>query len=101
MGRARAGLPRIATPRPGALYNVTDDEPAAPEDVICFAADLLGIEPPEALAFETANLSAMGLSFYADNKRVSNRLIKREFGLELQYPTYREGLEALAWELMR
>jgi nucleoside-diphosphate-sugar epimerase len=86
----------IAAPRPGAIYNVTDDEPAPPQDVIAFAAALLSIEPPAIQAFETADLSPMAASFYAENKRVSNRLIKREFGLELQYPTYREGLEALA-----
>lgn len=86
-------------PRAGALYNVTDDEPAPPQDVVAYAAELLGVEPPPEIAFEDAELSAMGKSFYGECKRVKNGLIKSELGIELAFPTYREGLRALAAEL--
>ena len=86
----------MVRPRPGAIYNVCDDEPAPPEDVVSFAAQLLGKEPPPLIPFADANLSAMARSFYADNKRVSNNLIKTELGCTLTYPTYREGLGAIA-----
>jgi nucleoside-diphosphate-sugar epimerase len=85
----------IASPRAGALYNVVDDEPAPPQDVVAFAAALLGLEPPPEIPFEKAELSPMGRSFYSENRRVSNRLIKEELGVRLAYPTYREGLRAL------
>lgn len=85
----------LKKPRAGAIYNVTDDEPAPPQDVVAYAAQLAGIEPPPEIALEDANLTPMALSFYAENKRVSNRLIKGELGVELKYPTYREGLQAL------
>lgn len=89
----------IRRPRAGAVYNVADDEPAPPQDVVTFAAGLLGIEPPPEIPFEDAELSAMGRSFYGECKRVKNGLIKSELGVELSYPTYREGLRALAAEL--
>ena len=82
----------IHRPRAGAIYNVCDDEPAPPGEVIAFAAELLGMEPPPEVALEDAELSAMGQSFYNDNKRVHNRLLKEELGVRLAYPTYREGL---------
>ena len=85
----------IARPRPGAAYNVCDDNPAPPDEVIAYACELLGIEPPPEVPFATADLSDMARSFYADNKRVSNRLIKDELGVELLYPDYRAGLRAL------
>lgn len=85
----------LRKPRAGAIYNVTDDEPAPPQDVVHYAAQLAGIEPPPMVAFEDADLSPMGRTFYAENKRVSNRLIKHELGVSLHYPTYREGLQAL------
>jgi nucleoside-diphosphate-sugar epimerase len=88
-------LASMARPNPGAIYNVCDDEPAPPEDVITYAAGLLGIDPPPAQAFETAGLSEMARSFYADNRRVANRRIKQELGVVLRHPTYREGLTAL------
>ncbi|HEV2675465.1 MAG TPA: SDR family oxidoreductase [Aliidongia sp.] len=86
----------IARPRPGAIYNVCDDNPAPPDEVIAFACDLLGVAPPPAVPFDQAGLSRMARSFYADNKRVSNRLIKEELGVHLIYPDYRMGLEALS-----
>jgi nucleoside-diphosphate-sugar epimerase len=88
----------IARPNPGAIYNVVDDEPAPPQDVIAFACALLGVEPPPEVPFEEADLSPMARSFYADNRRVCNERIKRELGVVLRYPTYREGLGALLAE---
>ncbi len=86
----------MARPNPGAAYNVCDDEAAPPQDVIVEAARLLGIAPPPEIPFETADLSPMARSFYDELKRVSNRRIKEELGVRLLYPTYREGLAALA-----
>ena len=85
----------MASPRPGAIYNVCDDEPAPPETVVAHAAALLGVAPPPLIPFETAELSPMARSFYDDNKRVSNALIKSELGVTLRYPNYRAGLEAI------
>jgi nucleoside-diphosphate-sugar epimerase len=79
-------------------YNVADDEPAPPQDVIAYAASLLGMPLPPALAIEDADLSAMSASFFAENKRVSNRRMKEDLGLTLAYPTYREGLAAILAE---
>jgi len=82
---------------PGArVFNVADDEPAAPQDVILYAARLIGAPPPPEVPFESAALSPMARSFYAGNRRVRNAKIKRELGVVLRYPTYREGLRALA-----
>lgn len=85
----------IARPDPGAVYNVCDDEPAPPEDVLAHAADLLGVPVPPAVRFEDADLSPMARSFYAENRRVRNDRIKRDLGVTLAYPTYREGLAAI------
>ncbi|WP_370644913.1 SDR family oxidoreductase [Microvirga sp. ACRRW] len=85
----------LRKPRAGAIYNVTDDEPAPPQDVVTFASWLASVEPPPEIAFEAAEMSPVARSFYAENKRVSNRLIKEELGVRLAYPTYREGLQAL------
>jgi nucleoside-diphosphate-sugar epimerase len=85
----------IAKPRPGAIYNVCDDQPAAQEAVVGHAATLLGLKPPTLVPLSGADLSPMARSFYADNKRVSNALIKRELGITLSYPDYRTGLAAI------
>ena len=77
-------------------FNICDDEPAPPAEVVAHAARLLGIPPPPLVAFEEAELSAMGRSFYSESKRVSNADLKRVLGVRLAYPTYREGLAALA-----
>ena len=77
------------------VWNVTDDEPAPPQDVIAYAASLMAIEPPPEQDFDTADLTPMARSFYGENKRCSNRKIREELGLDLAYPTYREGLAAL------
>jgi nucleoside-diphosphate-sugar epimerase len=88
----------IGRPRPGAVYNVCDDDPAAPEAVVAYAAALLGVPAPPLVRFEAAELSPMARSFYDDNKRVSNRLIKSELGVTLRYPDYRAGLAAILGE---
>lgn len=87
----------IAKPNPGAIYNVCDDEPVPPHEVVEYAAKLLNIDLPPAEPFEEAarSLSDMALSFYTESKRVKNDRIKRELGVKLGYPTYREGLNAL------
>ena len=85
----------IEHPRAGAVYNVTDDEPAPPQTVTEHAAALTGLPLPPEIDFETADLSPMARSFYGENKRVRNRLIREELGVRLTYPTYREGLAAL------
>ena len=82
-------------PDPGSAYNVCDDEAAPPQDVVAYAADLLGIEPPPLVAFEDADLSDMAKSFYAESKRVSNAKVKTELDYRFVYPTYRQGLKAL------
>ena len=80
----------------GQIWNVADDEPAPPQDVIAYAAALLGVEAPREEPFDKATLSPMAREFYADNKRVSIAKAKVELGFAPAYPTYREGLEALA-----
>ncbi|MEM7318458.1 MAG: SDR family oxidoreductase [Pseudomonadota bacterium] len=86
----------IARPNSGAIYNVCDDKPVPPQDVIGYAAKLQGLPLPPAVAFEDADLSPMARSFYSENKRVRNHRIKDELGVKLIYPNYRIGLEALA-----
>jgi nucleoside-diphosphate-sugar epimerase len=88
-------LASVAHPRNGATYNVTDDEPTPPQVVTEYAAKLAGLPLPPEVDFETADLSPMARSFYGENKRVRNRLIREELGVTLAYPTYREGLAAL------
>lgn len=88
----------IARPNPGAAYNVCDDDPAPPEDVIAHAAELLGLPVPPAVDFETAEMTPMARSFYAESKKVRNDRIKEELGVQLIYPSYRDGLAALLAE---
>ena len=78
------------------IYNVADDEPAPPQDVIEYAAELLGLPVPPDIPFEQAELSPMGATFYAENKRASNARAKGDLGWRLRYPTYRDGLAAIA-----
>ena len=85
----------IAKPRAGAIYNVADDEPAAPGDVVAHAAELLGRPPPPEVDFAEADLTPMARTFYEGSRRIANRRIKTELGVALRYPTYREGLAAL------
>ncbi len=82
----------IAHPQSGAIYNVSDNEPAPPQDVVAHVCRELGVEPPLEVAFEDADMTPMGRSFYGENKRVSNERIRQELKVELSYPTYREGI---------
>lgn len=85
----------LAQPAPGRAYNVADDEPAPPADVVAYGAELLGMAPPPEIPFEAAELSPMALSFWAESKRVSNRRIRQELGVTLAYPDYRAGLRGI------
>jgi nucleoside-diphosphate-sugar epimerase len=77
-------------------FNLADNEPAPPQDLIEYAAKRMGVPVPSDVPFESANMTPMARSFYSDNKRVSNKAIKDALGIELLYPTYREGLDAIA-----
>lgn len=85
----------IARPNPGAIYNLCDDDPAPPEDVLAHAAHLLGLPPPPEEDWQTAEMTPMARSFYAESKRVRNDRIKAELGIRLIHPDYRSGLAAL------
>ncbi len=85
----------IAQPDPGTIYNVCDDDPAPPQDVIAHAAELLGVPIPPAIPFEKADLSPMARSFYSESKKVRNDRIKTALGVRLRYPSYRDGLAHL------
>jgi nucleoside-diphosphate-sugar epimerase len=93
---ARTLIAAFSRPQRHAIYNVTDDEPAPPQDVNAYAAQLLGLPRPQEIAYETAELSEMGRSFYSENKRVRNERIKKDLDVQLAFPTYREGLAAIA-----
>jgi len=97
---ARILAKSIANPKPGAVYNVCDDEPAPPAEVTAYACGLLGVEPPPLEEFETVKerMSPMALSFWNDNRRVDNRKIREELGVKLAYPDYRSGLNAVLAE---
>ncbi len=88
-------LASIAHPDPGAIYNVADDDPAPPEDVLAEAARLLGLPLPPEVPFGEAGMTPLARSFYAESKRVRNDRIKRDLGVRLCYPDYRAGLRAL------
>lgn len=92
---AQVLIASMRRPNPGAVYNVCDDDPAPPQDVIAHAADLLGLPVPPEVPFEEAELSPMARSFYAESKRVRNDRIKSELGVVLRYPDYRAGLAQL------
>ena len=77
------------------IYNVGDDEPAPPQDVVAYAAELMGLPVPPEVALDAAGLTGMAASFWIECKRVGNARIKSDLGVELIYPTYREGLRAL------
>lgn len=85
----------INAPNAGRVYNVCDNNPAPPEDVIAYAAELLGLPVPPAIDYETADMTPMAHSFYAESKKVRNDRIKTELGVKLRYPTYQDGLNAL------
>ena len=92
---AQVLMASIEQPSRNGIYNVADDEPGPPQDVIAYAAELLGCEPPPEIPFNEAEQTPMARAFYEDNKRVRNRRIKSELGVTLRYPTYRHGLRSL------
>nr|WP_246664594.1 SDR family oxidoreductase [Rhodoblastus acidophilus] len=81
---------------PSGVYNVTDDEPAPPQDVVTYAAELLGVTPPPEQPFEATQLTPMARSFYGENKRTSNKKMREVLGITPKFPTYREGIGGLA-----
>ena len=85
----------LQRPDPGAVYNLCDDDPAPPQDVIAHAAALLGLPVPPAIPFDQADMTPMARSFYAESKKVRNDRIKQALGWAPQFPTYRAGLAAL------
>jgi nucleoside-diphosphate-sugar epimerase len=89
--------------RAGGVFNAADDEPTAPGDPLAYAADLLGVAPPPEIAFEEAKktMSPFAVSFYGESKRVRNDRIKSVLGVTLRFPTYREGLRAIAADVKR
>lgn len=93
---AQAIAAALASPLAGRTINVTDNEPAPPQDVIALAAELMGVAPPPEIPFEQARMTPMAASFWSSSKRVSNAALRRDLGVHLKYPTYREGLAALA-----
>lgn len=92
---ATAVAASIARPRPGGIYNVCDDAPAAPGDVVAYVCELLGREPPPEIPYDDAEMSPMAKSFWADNRRVRNDLIKEELGVRLDFPDYRIGIRGI------
>ncbi len=100
---AGAVLMAITGAHAGAVYNVADDLPASTSDVVAFACELLGRPAPPVIPWEQAapTMSAMARSFYAETRRVKNDRIKNELGVVLRYPTYREGLRAIAAAAVR
>jgi nucleoside-diphosphate-sugar epimerase len=95
---AHAVVTAMARGGPGSIYNIADDLPASSAEVMAFACELLGVPAPPLLSWAEAgpSMTAMARSFYAENRRVRNERMKRELGVTLRYPTYREGLRAIA-----
>ena len=93
---ARVLKASIEMPNHGSVYNVCDDMPAAPDEVLDYAAKLINYPDLPNVAFEEAELSPMAKSFYSDNKRVKNERIKSELKITLKYPNFETGLNALA-----
>lgn len=92
---AQVLLASIKNPNPGAIYNLCDDDPAPPQDVIGYAAQLLDMPVPPAVNFEDAEMTPMARSFYAESKKVRNDRIKDELGVQLKHPDYKSGLRSL------
>lgn len=84
----------LADSRLGGIFNVTDDLPAPPQDVVAYAAGVMGVEPPPEIPFDTADLTPMARSFYGENKRVSNAAIKAA-GYAFRYRDYRTAFDAM------
>jgi nucleoside-diphosphate-sugar epimerase len=88
----------MQNPQANAIYNVSDDEPAEPSALVVEAANLLGMAPPELITFDPEKMSPMAASFWSECRRVSNQKLKKELGVQLLYPTYRQGLRAILQE---
>ena len=86
---------RAAYQKLSGTFNLTDNEPAPPQDLVTYAAAKMGIAPPPEVPFETASMTEMARSFYSDNKRVSNKRLLKALDMDLLYPTYREGLDGI------
>lgn len=96
-GTLAASLER---PQGGAIYNVADDLPCPAHEVVAHACQLLGVAPPPLVPYADieATLSPMGREFYADTRRVRNERIRRQLGVTLRFPTYRDGLRGILEE---
>jgi len=86
----------LAGTNTGGAFNITDSEPAPPQDVVAYAAELMGVAIPPEIPFEEADLTPMGRSFYGENKRVSNQRIKA-LGYDFIYPDYKAAFSAM-WQ---
>jgi nucleoside-diphosphate-sugar epimerase len=97
VGDIAQAIDAALTRQASGIFNVADDEPSPPGDPLVFAAQLLGVDPPPEIAFAeaAASMSPLALSFWQECRRVRNNKLKRELGVTLRYPTYREGLQAL------
>ena len=85
----------LQAPHLSGAFNLCDEEAAPPQDVLAFAADLLGMTMPAPVSIDDADVSEMAKSFYSECKRVSNARLKAATGWRPRYPTYREGLRAI------
>lgn len=92
---AQALMASITHPQPGAIYNLCDNDPAPPQDVIAYAAGMLGLPVPPDEDFDSARMNPMARSFYTDSKRVSNRRMTEDLGVTLRHPDYPSGLSAI------
>lgn len=92
---ATAVAASIARPQPGGIYNVCDDEPAAPGDVVAYVCELLSRKPPPEIPYDEADMSPMAKSFWSDNRRVRNDRMKEELGVRLDFPDYRLGIRGI------
>ena len=81
----------------GGIFNITDDEPAPPQEVVTYAHELMGKTPPPEIDFKTADISPMARSFYGENKRVSNKKSREVLGLEYKWPNYHFSLKRM-WD---
>ncbi|MGY6536488.1 MAG: SDR family oxidoreductase [Pararhodobacter sp.] len=77
-------------------FNLCDEEPAPPQDVIAHAAALTGLPCPPDIPFHTADLSPMARSFYSESKRLRSVRVGPDLGVALRYPDYRAGLAGIA-----
>jgi nucleoside-diphosphate-sugar epimerase len=82
-------------PNPPVIYNVADDEPTESSTLLLSATQLMGISPPDPIPYDPSRMSSMAASFWRESRRVANHKIKEELGVQLRYPTYREGLKAI------